>query len=517
MRTAAAAAIVVVLGTVPAAAGPRAGPAATTETGAPPASGFREWLVPPVDGAIVRRFQAPGTDWGPGHRGIDFASGPGTLVRAAAAGTVIFAGRVGGGYAVTVDHSGGLETTYTWLRDVVVVRGQTVTAGTYLARTDEAHPDGGRGLHFGVRLTGRYVDPEHFLGPLDVAGAISLAPVEGVLPATSMAADYFPRTAGTAARACTDPPPAPAPAPAPTDNVVVAIGGLGSTSESAAAFGLPRRLGYPAARMYRFSYRGLDGADLHARYSKEDTWADLRTQARRLRALLEEIGNRHPTARVDILAHSMGGLVARAYLAHVADGWDPALPQVEHLVTLATPHLGTTLADLKDKVSDAALIGGALARVAFHPARAAGLNPYARSVAQMETDSPFIAGLAATDVVLGTRSLALSAPGDPIVPAHRARYEGGISRAVAPEFGSFEHSGIARWESTRRHVYAFLRGGPPPCRTGLDTRAGLAGRMWDVAYTYVVPEAASWVEGKAGRLLKWGGRRIRDGIGNRNR
>ncbi|MDQ4026415.1 MAG: M23 family metallopeptidase, partial [Actinomycetota bacterium] len=59
------------------------------------------WLTPPVDGAIVERYDEPERKWGSGHRGVDFAVPRGTAVRAAAPGYVVFAGPVAGSLAVT--------------------------------------------------------------------------------------------------------------------------------------------------------------------------------------------------------------------------------------------------------------------------------------------------------------------------------------------------------------------------------------------------------------------------------
>jgi murein DD-endopeptidase MepM/ murein hydrolase activator NlpD len=70
------------------------------------------WLIPPVDAPISARFEAPSSDYGPGHRGIDYAAPTGTKVRAAGGGRVTFAGAVAGVDAVTIDHGGGLPRPY---------------------------------------------------------------------------------------------------------------------------------------------------------------------------------------------------------------------------------------------------------------------------------------------------------------------------------------------------------------------------------------------------------------------
>src|SRR3954447_23500507 len=66
---------------------------------------------PPVAGRVVDPFRPPATPFGPGNRGIDFATRPGDAVRAAGPGTVIFAGQVGGVLDVVLLHGDNLRTS----------------------------------------------------------------------------------------------------------------------------------------------------------------------------------------------------------------------------------------------------------------------------------------------------------------------------------------------------------------------------------------------------------------------
>ena len=83
--------------------------------GSPGVAAAPEQWSPPVDGPVVRGYEAPERPFGPRHLGIDFAARPGTPVRAAGDGIVAFSGRVGKSRAVAVEHPGARRSTYAYL------------------------------------------------------------------------------------------------------------------------------------------------------------------------------------------------------------------------------------------------------------------------------------------------------------------------------------------------------------------------------------------------------------------
>jgi hypothetical protein len=306
------------------------------------------WLIPPVDAGISRHFEAPKSQWGRGHRGIDYLVPEGTSVRSAAWGEVTFAGMVAGSFAVTVAHGGGLETTYSRLSEVFVDPGQVIGTGHWIGEVGQPHAGHPAGLHFGVKLEGAYVDPLDFLGSSDVGEAIHLVPIDGSDLQGVLELAFAPT--GARLRPC-ETPPQQVPEAAPNENVAVVIAGI--SSETANGSGLPflsfaKHLGYENSNLYTFSYRSLAGRRGHEPYTRLDTNRSLVEGARRLSELLRLIARRHPGADVDILAHSQGGIIARAYLAGLGREWARADPRVEHLVTLATPHRGARIAHLFD-------------------------------------------------------------------------------------------------------------------------------------------------------------------------
>ena len=144
-----------------------------------PARAAGDWSWP-VIGPVIRGFDPPDSPFGSGHRGIDIAAAAGASVRAPAAGKVTFAGPVGGRLFLTIDHGGGLESTYSWLDALVARRGDLVSRGQPIGRSGTGHPgEGVPHLHFGVKLLDVYVDPLDYLGPVDVSRFIRLAPLEG--------------------------------------------------------------------------------------------------------------------------------------------------------------------------------------------------------------------------------------------------------------------------------------------------------------------------------------------------
>lgn len=141
-----------------------------------PAASAGSWLWP-VTGPVVNPFDPPASPFGSGHRGIDIATPAGTLAVAPASGTVAFAGPIGGNLFLTLDHGGGLTSTFSWVSTLLVRRGDVVVVGQPVVLTGWAHPGSASAtLHFGVRLDGVYQDPLAYLSSIDISSLIRLAP-----------------------------------------------------------------------------------------------------------------------------------------------------------------------------------------------------------------------------------------------------------------------------------------------------------------------------------------------------
>jgi murein DD-endopeptidase MepM/ murein hydrolase activator NlpD len=115
---------------------------------------------------VTRPFDPPPTPYAAGHRGVDLAGVAGQQVLAAGGGVVAFAGLVAGRPVVSVDHPGGLRTTYEPVQPGVAA-GQSVARGAPLGVVVTGHAGCPVEvcLHWGLRRARVYLDPLSLLRP----------------------------------------------------------------------------------------------------------------------------------------------------------------------------------------------------------------------------------------------------------------------------------------------------------------------------------------------------------------
>lgn len=99
------------------------------------------------------------------------------------------------------------------------------------------------------------------------------------------------------------------------------------------------RIGVPGARFdyFRGIAQHLGTLGCHAHAVRLPPYASVPARAKRLVAAIESL----PHERVDLIAHSLGGLDARYALRHLG-----LATRVRSLVTIGTPHHGSPIADL---------------------------------------------------------------------------------------------------------------------------------------------------------------------------
>jgi murein DD-endopeptidase MepM/ murein hydrolase activator NlpD len=109
---------------------------------------------------VIHGFQVGPARWSAGHRGVDLAARSGAEVRAPANGTVVFAGVLAGRPVLSIDHGGGLISSFEPALSRLQ-RGDSVERGEVVATLGPGptHCWPTSCLHWGVRQNGRYIDP----------------------------------------------------------------------------------------------------------------------------------------------------------------------------------------------------------------------------------------------------------------------------------------------------------------------------------------------------------------------
>jgi murein DD-endopeptidase MepM/ murein hydrolase activator NlpD len=153
----------------------------------------RLWRLPfrrPVEGPRTARFGTRRTFNGElrsRHMGLDLDGKPGDPIYAMADGRVTLAHYLYyAGRAVFVDHGHELFTVYFHMTDIEVETGDFVRAGQRIGTVGASGRVTGPHLHLGVRIQGRYVNPERFLA-LDLGADPFDGPAEEDAPDAGVA------------------------------------------------------------------------------------------------------------------------------------------------------------------------------------------------------------------------------------------------------------------------------------------------------------------------------------------
>lgn len=122
--------------------------------------------VLPASGTWLRLPVIPWPDWQPGHRGLDIQAPVDTEVFSPIDGEIIWSGRIGRNFGVTI--AGPLMTKHTITGiDSQLNIGQKVRRGQFIGWSiTSQHCENLDCIHWSVRQKGRYLDPRWLLKPI---------------------------------------------------------------------------------------------------------------------------------------------------------------------------------------------------------------------------------------------------------------------------------------------------------------------------------------------------------------
>ncbi|ACL19197.1 murein DD-endopeptidase MepM/ murein hydrolase activator NlpD [Desulfitobacterium sp. LBE] len=124
-------------------------------------SGLVPALVRPYGGYVSSYYGYRGSEF---HTGIDYAGSSGDPFVAAAAGTVVAAGRQGNyGNCILVDHGNGIQTRYAHASKILVKVGQSVSQGETIGLVGSTGRSTGSHLHFEIIVNGDTVNPANYV------------------------------------------------------------------------------------------------------------------------------------------------------------------------------------------------------------------------------------------------------------------------------------------------------------------------------------------------------------------
>jgi pimeloyl-ACP methyl ester carboxylesterase len=188
-----------------------------------------------------------------------------------------------------------------------------------------------------------------------------------------------------------------------------------SAARPAGFFGLPGRSGHgprPIILVHGYAMNRANFLPLAARLSRAGlgpvigfeywTLGKTASAARRLAALVAEVRERTGAATVDIVGHSMGGVVGRYYVA--LGGGDGV---VANLITLGSPHAGT----------DASAVG------------------IGRPIRELLGGSSLLTRLATAKPPTATRITVIWSSADALVPGAREARLAGVEELVFDDLG----------------------------------------------------------------------------------
>lgn len=121
-------------------------------------------LIKPISGIITSRFSESSRIRSSKHTGLDIAASAGTPIKAAASGTVTFAGRKGSyGNMLVITHSNGVQTYYAHCSKLYASVGKTVSQGDIVAAVGTTGNSTGPHLHLEVRVNGVAYNPQNYV------------------------------------------------------------------------------------------------------------------------------------------------------------------------------------------------------------------------------------------------------------------------------------------------------------------------------------------------------------------
>lgn len=242
-------------------------------------------------------------------------------------------------------------------------------------------------------------------------------------------------------------------------------------------------------RMFAIDFQGLTGG--FDPYNAAQV--PIATKAVELKRVIDEIKRVTGRSRVIVVAHSLGGLVARWYIQHGAGGQAYA-GDIAALVTIDTPHLGTSLATF----GGAAALDAFVQCVLLPSTNKSELIPGSATLvalngAPWRPDTP-VASIASWQTEVG------QAPGDAVVP-----YPSQSLLSVYPQLANTSVFLVDHPVSlgAAQQILHILVNQLPSTAGLIHTIVGVVDRLATAGTAPGAPQLAVAVDGSGATILQW--------------
>lgn len=253
--------------------------------------------------------------------------------------------------------------------------------------------------------------------------------------------------------------------PVDPNRITIVVPGLNSHSKpgDSADFGIqggiagvdPTLWGRDPAKTFRYSYGNNlitdDSLEMTEGHASSDTQISIRDSAEKLREYVDYLATKYPDTPIDIVAHSQGGLVSLVALTDL--GLDA---KVSKLVTLSSPLIGSSAADVGNRLSSHGEIAANLAE------KISGVPSGAAVLADLPMQGWLVNSLRANPYSPATQLTTIAAAGDIIVPTHSTS-AGRPDSVVGLLDPRKAHNAIQTDSTAMREVRLALAGLPPRC------------------------------------------------------
>ena len=282
-------------------------------------------------------------------------------------------------------------------------------------------------------------------------------------------------------------------------NWVMAVGGIDSARKRTRrrdadgnrivtpSFGFEwERLGYEPDDLEWYSYR--DESEV---YSKDDTYDRVLRDAALLAEQLREKALAHPGRAVDLVGHSLGGRVIRAFLEYYWKDHEHEYPPLGFVVFFASPQNGTAAADVAQQLGSGPVYPVLAALDRIDAPGPALTSPVLADLAEGSEQSRYFA---THPIPREVKALSIAASLDPLVNGKSGRISGGQN--FVTNVGAWhpfdDHSGILHDDEALAAMRAFIEGRKLPCTGLADAAVSAIGGAGLRAITGVLQDAARY-------------------------